>query len=109
MINNVNSQQNFTSAFIPKSNKAVSTYTDALTKYFELKGFGKISNEAARDKISLNQAAVTLSDGGLTILGKDKSADNFIGKMLKLVDNNIKYVDDAPEFKSDMPTFKLLG
>ena len=74
---------------------------DTLNDYFEVKGFGKETASVLREKISGVQAAVGFDKKGLLVVGKDKSADNFIGRVLKEIDPDVKYVDDAPEMKFD--------
>ena len=101
-ISNNNSQPQFTSSIIPySSRKPLNTYLKPLNDYFEVKGFGKETASVLREKISGAQAAVGFDKKGLLVVGKDKSADNFIGRVLKEIDPAVKYVDDAPEMKFD--------
>lgn len=112
MINNVNSQPNFTSTkiFTKGVNRAVSDYTNVLNKYFvEVKGFGNVSVEKARNLINHNQAALVYSKeaGSLAVVTKEKDIDKFIFNQLRKVDKNVEFVDDAPELVSNMPAMKL--
>lgn len=109
-VSRTNSQQNFTSTLIPyASKKPVSFYLSPLKDFFELKVFGKESPEALRDKIKLSQAAIGFNKDGLLVVGKDRGADNFIGRILKKVDSDVKYVDDAPEMKVDGPVLDIFA
>ena len=108
-INRTNSQQNFTSTLIPyASKKPVSFYLSPLKDFFELKGFGKESPEALRDKIKLSQAAIGFNKDGLLVVGKDRGADNFIGRILQKLDSNVKHVDDAPELEINGPELNIM-
>lgn len=111
MINNVNSQPNFTSTkiFTKGVDRAVSDYTNVLNKYFtEVKGFGNVSVQKARNLIAPNQAALVYSkDAGLAVVTKEKSIDQFIFNQLRKVDKNVEFIDDAPEVISNMPEIKL--
>lgn len=109
-VSRTNSQQNFTSTLIPySSKKLVHTYLEPLNQYFIVRGFGNESVEALRNKINLSQAAIGFRDDGLIVVGKEKSADNFIGRILKKVDSDVKYVDDAPEMKVDGPVLDIFA
>lgn len=107
-INQTNSQPNFTSSIIPyKSQKSLNDYVSKLNKYFDVKGFGNESPKALREKIDYSQAAIGFSKDGLVVVGKDNSADNFIGRILKKVDPDVKFIDDAPIEESNGPVIDL--
>ena len=96
MINKVSNQQNFTSTFIPyKSN--IKLTAGNLDKYFELKGFGKLLPDEIRAKINLNQVGIGHDEKGLIIVGKDREADNFIGRIMKKEHPSITHIEDTPE------------
>ena len=103
-MNNISSSTNFTSTIIPKASFSnLNKYTTEIGKYFEVRGFGG-DIEKVRNKINLGQAGVGLGKDGIFIVGKEKSADNFIYRTVKSLDGNAKYIDDAPELKCDSPT-----
>lgn len=107
-VNRTNSQPNFTSSIIPyTSTKPLSHYFKTLDKYFTLKGFGKESPEALREKIDFSQAAIGFDKKGMLVVGKDKSDDRFIGRVLKEIDPDVKFIDDAPEIEIDGPVIDL--
>ena len=109
MTMNLNSQPSFTSSIIPlkTNNRNISDYFKPLDQYFECKAFNRESVKELVDKIDLNQAGIAFHDEGLLVVGKDKSADNFIGRLLKKIDSNVKYTDDVPELKLDGPVIDL--
>lgn len=112
MINKVNSQTNFTSTkiFTKGVNRALSDYTNVLNKYFtEVKGFGNVSVQNARNLIAPNQAALVYSKdaGSLAVVTKEKDIDKFIFNQLRKIDKNVEFIDDAPEIASNMPPIKL--
>lgn len=112
MINNVTSQPNFTSTkiFTKGVNRAMSDYTNVLNKYFtEVKGFGNISVNKARNLIAPNQAALVYSkeSGSLAVVTKEKGVDKFIFNQLRKVDKNVEFIDDAPEIVSNMKPIEL--
>lgn len=104
-MNNIQSRPAFTSTVIPNQPmKNAEKYVNQINRYFDVKGiFG--SPEKVRKSIDLGQAGVTASKEGLVVVGKDKAADNFIFRRLKEIDKNVKYIDDAPEIKSDAQVF----
>lgn len=101
MSNNMQIQPSFTSTFIPTKNntRKVTEYLEPLNNYFECKGFSFKTTKDAIDKINLGQAAIDIKNGGMVVVGKDKSADTFINRVLKKVDPNVKFTDDVPEVK----------
>ena len=110
-MNNIKSQPAFTSTVVPRqAMKNFGKFTDDLEKSFELKGLGG-SIDSIRTRISLGQAGVGSKDGNFVFVGKDKAADNFIYRRLRDIDDSVKYIDDAPELKSDPNAiaFEIIG
>lgn len=110
-MNNIQSTPAFTSTIIPnQAMKNMGKFVDQLNSCFEVKGIVG-SAQKVRNSINLGQAGVTPSKEGFIVVGKDKSADNFIFRRLKEIDKNVKYIDDAPEMKSDASTidFSILA
>lgn len=110
-MNNIQSRPSFTSTIIPKASvKNYGKFVDALESSFEIKGLGA-SIESMRNQMNLGQAGFGFYKGGMVIVGKDKSADNFIYRTVKAIDKDVKFIDDAPEIKSDIPPidFTVIG
>ena len=108
-MNNVQSHTSFTSTVLPiTKGKSGSKVINELSRYFELKGLGG-SASVMRDSISLGQTGVGCSKDGMLFVGKEKSADQFIHRVIKQFDSNAKYIDDAPEMKVDGPVLEILG
>ncbi|MCR5265663.1 MAG: hypothetical protein K6E29_03610 [Cyanobacteria bacterium RUI128] len=102
-MNNIQSRPSFTSTIIPKASmKNCGKFVDALESSFELKGLGA-SVENIRNQMTLGQAGFGFCKDGMVVVGKDKSADNFIFRTIKAIDKDVKFIDDAPEMKSDIP------
>ena len=102
-INRSTSSMNFTSTFIPyNSKKALGFYLNNLKSVTSFKpvGFYNKSAEAMQKKIGHGQIGVSVNKGGLLFAGKDTAADNCIGKILSLLDNDVKFVDGLSEVRS---------
>ena len=107
-MNTVQSHTSFTSTILPVSKGKSGKVINELSKYFEVKGLGG-SAAAMRDSINLGQAGVGFGKDGMVFVGKEKSADNFIHRVIKNIDSNAKFVDDAPEIKVEVPVFEVLS
>lgn len=109
MINNVNSTPSFGSTFIPikNSNVKLSEMVGNLPKYFELKGRFNIPAQKAADEIDFGQAAVILQENGATFVGKDKTADRFIAKIMKKFHPDAKFTDDIKDIEISGPIIDL--
>ena len=109
MNNTINNSLSFKSTYIPRNSKRpILNYLDKLDSSFELKGFYNSSVKKTRDKIDLGQAGVCFDKQDLVFVGKDKASDNFIYRQLAKIDNNIRYVDDAPEEKVNPNSIKFM-
>ena len=104
-MNNIQSSPSFTSTIIPpKAAKSFGKFVDELDRYFEVKGLNG-SAEKMRSQINLGQTAIGFSKDGIVVVGKDKSADNFIYRTLKGINKDVEFINDAPEIKVDGPVF----
>lgn len=109
MINkNVQFQPNFTSTFVPKTAKlSYLKIADKLDKYFYVKGFGDTTPQKMREQINLSQAGISINKDGVTVVGKDREADEFIAKQLRPEDIRINYIEDTPKTVFDNPIFDI--
>lgn len=108
MISN-NYSPNFTSTFIPyKAKLPVTTISEKLSPFFELRGFGGKTINEIRNSIKLNEAGVNIGENGITLVGKNREADNFIAIQMKNV-QLAKYVQDTPATKFDSKPFDIIA
>lgn len=106
----VNNNPSFGSTRIPYKDVPVAKYLEPLNKYFEVKGFELMKPQQAADKLDFSKAAAMLDKDAMIIVGKDGGpggADTFIGRLLKEIDPDVKYVDDVKPVKIDGPVIDL--
>lgn len=104
MINNVKSCPNFGSTRIPYKDVPVAKYLEPLNKYFEVKGFNLMKPQEAADRLDFGKAAAMMDKDAMIIVGKDGGpggADTFIGRLLKKIDPDVKYIDDVKPVEID--------
>ena len=111
-MNGVNySTPSFGSTRFPATDANAKKALDKLNQYFEIKGFwqNRTSQEIA-DRLDFNKAGFVIGDKEVRVIGKDGGpggADTFIGKIIKEVIPEAKYVDDVKPIKVDGPTIDL--
>lgn len=112
MMNNVNySTPSFGSTRFPKTDINFNKSLQKLNEYFEVKGFSnnKTSQEIA-DCIDFDKAGFDFDGDEIRVVGKDGGpggADTFIGRILKEIIPEAKYVDDVKPIKIDGPVIDL--
>ena len=112
MMNNVNnSTPSFGSTRFPATDINFKKSLQKLNEYFEVKGFGnnKTSQEIA-DYIDFDKAGYVLEGDEIRVVGKDGGpggADTFIGRIMKEIIPEAKYVDDVKPVKVDGPVIDL--
>ncbi len=111
MISNVNNPS-FGSTIIHYDKTPLNKYVKPLNKYFEVKGFKLMKPQQAADKLDFSKAAVMFDkkNGNMIIVGKNGGAggtDTIIGKILKEINPNAKYIDDVEPLKVDGPVIDL--
>ena len=94
----VNNNPSFGSTRIPYKDVPVAKYLEPLNKYFEVKGFELMKPQQAADKLDFSKAAAML----------DKDAMIIVGKLLKEIDPDVKYVDDVKPVEIDGPVIDLI-
>jgi len=101
-INN-NNTLSFQSVHLPIRDIPLSKPLDLIESCFELKGFANSNPAKVREQINLGQAGVLLHDKGITLVGKDREADEFIARQMAKGNIEHTYVQDTPETKFDGP------
>lgn len=91
------SNVNFSSSYIPANKVPVAKVLNTVSPYFEIQGFGDRSVNMIRNKIHSSQVGVGLKKNEMVLVGKDRESDNFIAKMLKKNNIELKYIQDTPE------------
>lgn len=100
---NNNNNLSFQSIHIPAKKIALSKPLDLIESCFELKGFANSNPAKVREQIHLGQAGVLLDKNGITLVGKDREADEFIARQMTKGNIEHTYVQDTPETKFDGP------
>lgn len=99
----------FKSIHLPYNNIPVKKPHDLIKPYFELKGYINTTPAKIRTEITEAQAGIAINKDSLTIVGKDREADEFIARQMKKGNIEHKYVQDTPETIFEDPVFEILG
>lgn len=99
----------FSSVHLKTKNIPLSKPLDMIESCFELKGFYNQKPEIVRKQLTGSQAGVVLDKNGITLVGQDREADEFIARQMTKGNIEHTYVQDTPETNFDGPTFELFG
>lgn len=112
MMNSVNySTPSFGSTRFPTNDVNFKKSLTKLNEFFEVKSFwnNKTSQEIA-DSIDFDKAGYILDGDEIRVIGKDGGpggADTFIGRIMKEIIPEAKYVDDVKPVKVEGPVIDL--
>ena len=102
-----NNSPAFTSVHLPYKKIPLSKPLDLIEPYFELKGFCNIAPEKVRAQITGTQAGVVINKNELSLIGKDREAEEFIARQMKKGNMEHTYVQDTPETKFEGPIIDM--
>lgn len=104
-----NNNLSFSSVHLKAKNMPLSKPLNILESSFDLKGFYNQTPEVVRKQLTGSQAGVILDKKGITLVGQDREADEFIARQMTKGNIEHTYVQDTPETNFDGPIFEIFG